>query len=230
MITVKKLTQKGNEKFKSFCEKKEISFNIDDFDTEEIEQSIEIDENKIFQNKYELGEYLYNSLKDFKADIDNGIWHFLVIIYHEQLLKNNKIGEIYRFFIDENKYFSSQRHLLKSVFDLYALYHNKPTLVKFLLLNAINETGDLFRIILENQDMVKNENFIKVAKTVFYDKKNQKLKKRNKEGGLRLINLYKQYERTYDLYSMPSEKILKNLISKHKEFKMFKKGFINKDF
>ena len=103
MIKLQKLTRESEKAFQRKCKSNEIAFNLHDFKTEEIESEIDINESKQFKNKFELGEYLYSLLKDI--DVSNNIWHFLVIVYHKQLLKNNKIGEIDRFFINDTKGF-----------------------------------------------------------------------------------------------------------------------------
>ena len=77
---------------------------------------------------------------------------------------------------------------------------------------------------------MKNKTFVEVARTIFYDEKKKKNKPSSVDGVLRLVDLFHQYERTYDLYSMPSEYFIKNLLSKHPEFDKFKKGFLNKTF
>lgn len=216
MIKLRKLTETEDQKFKILCDKDDLSSNdlgIGKFTGEEIHIDVEIDEGKKFNNKFELGEYLYEKLSNIPMDANT--WHYLVSVYHKQLLQNNgKIGETARFYINTSR----PRHLLKSVFDLYSFYHKDAELIEFLLLNPINKSGKLFMDIVVSQHIMKNINFIQVAKTLFYDKKNKKIKTGIKQDFLRLVALFKQYERNYDLYSMPADRILKNLISKHSEF------------
>ncbi len=222
MIKLKKLTGRGNERFLDLCRKNDSSgsnFDIEKFTTEEISENIIIDPSKIFVNKLELGEYLYEKLKDIS--VENSVWHFLVIVYHKQLLKDGKIGEIDRFYIDPQKSYYPFTHLLKPVFDLYSFYYDKKDLIDFLLLNPINETGQLFLETVKRQDMMKNQSFIQVSRKLFYDDKNKKIKRGIQNDLRRLIALFKQYERAYDLYSMPAEKILKNLITRHQEFEIY---------
>ena len=228
MIELARLSRQANQKFKQVCESYDDNsdgkpLDINDFSTEKLSYSVEIDEHKEFANKFALGQYLYATLKG--KDVESGAWHFLVIIYCQQLLnKDHKIGSIERFFIDSAIPYYPFAHLLKPVFDLYCLYHETPELIKFLLLNPVNKSGGLFLETVKRQDLVQNENFIKVSRKLFYDEKNEKIKKggNSKDIILRLVSLFRQYERAYDLYSMPAEMILKKLLSKHAELKKFK--------
>ena len=225
MIELRKLTEAEDQKFKEFCEQHDPSrHNLDikkiQGDAISSNRDVEIDEDKEFNNKYDLGGYLYEKLKDIPMDPQT--WHFLIIVYHKQLLNSEgKIGEVARFYIDPQKSYYPFTHLLKPIFDLYNFHHGNIELIKFLLLNPVNESSRLFLETVKRQDMMKNENFIRVCKDFFYDEKNNKIKRGVEGSLLRLITLFKQYERTYDLYSMPSNKIMKNLISKHEEFNKF---------
>lgn len=231
MIKLKKLTVTEDQEFKKLCEKwnsnvennniKNNILDIDSFLGEEISTRVEIDENKKFNNKFELGKYLYEKLN--AVPMDSKIWHFIVIVYHKQLLrKDRKIGEIDRFYIDDRKSFYPFTHLLKPVFDLYRSQRRYITRIKFLLLTPVNENGSLFLEIVKRQDIMKNINFIEVSEKFFYDKRKNKPKRGAQAGVLRLIDLFKQYERTYDLYSMPADKIMSVLMSKHEEFNKFR--------
>ncbi len=228
MIKLRRLTVQEDEEFKIWCAKDGlINNNLDqeDFPGEAISTNVEIDEDKTFDNKFELGKYLYERLGSIPENTDTRVWHFLVIVYHKQLLKNNgEIGETGRFYLDIQKSFHSSPHLhlLKSVFDVYNFYSKSTESIKYLLLNPINESSKLFLEIVKRQDIMKNKNFIQASRILFYDDKENKIKRGVEEATLRLIDLFKQYERTYDLYSMPADKILDNLISKHEEFNTFK--------
>ena len=236
MIKLQKLTPKAEAEFKKICQTKDLfeyELKIEDFKTSNVELDIEIDKTKIFNNKFELVEYLYSKLKDLEI-IENSIWHFLVIVYYKQLISSkvkNGVGKgLDRFFIKKERTYYPHTHLLKAPFDFYSFYTTTPQDINFLLLNPVNEGGQLLLEIIKRQDIMKNKNFIEVVKTILYDKRKKKIKRGFKDGILRLIDLFKQYERSYDLYSMPAKDILEKLIVKHKEFNKFKTGLFNKTF
>ncbi len=65
---------------------------------------------------------------------------------------------------------------------------------------------------------------MKVARRFFYDENTKSLKKdigSIKESIIRLIKVWKQYERSFDMYRMPSEEIINKLLIKHNEFRKF---------
>ena len=137
-----------------------------------------------------------------------------MLIYHKQLLKNGtELGEEKRFFIDTTDSYYRSRHLLKNTFDFYKFYHKNPSDIKFLLLNPVNENSDSFLQITKRQNIMKNKNFILVSKKLIFDAKKEKLKTGHDKLIARLIHLWQQYERTFDLYSMPYKQIIK-LINK----------------
>ena len=236
MIPLRQLTRKGNSKFRRWCEKNDPSesLNLEVFQSESMSNLVEIDgivikidESKIFSNKFELGAYLYEKLEH--CPVNDRIWHFLTVVYHNQLLrKDGSIGEFNRFYLKKQLKHRHSRHLLQPVFNLYSLYHKQPELIRFLLLGPVNEAAKVFLETVQRQDLMKNENFIRVSKRIFYDEKNNILKPKISQYFLRLIALFMQYERTYDLYSMPVDRILNDLINKHPEFDRFKSGFFTK--
>lgn len=217
MIELRRLTAEEDKKFQELCKIDDNNLDIKNFPGKKLSSVVELNEDKKFNNKFELGKYLYEKLSNIPVDIKT--WHFLVIAYHKKLLNSKgKIGETKRFYINSEKRYYPFTHLLKPVFDLYSFYRDTPDSIEFLLLSPVNESGKLFLETVKRQDMMKNINFIEVSRRLFYDEKKKKLKKGIAESILRLITLFKQYERTYDLYSMPADKILENLIRKHKEF------------
>ena len=213
MISLGKLTREADEKFlqKLKESKEDLNLNIEDFETKKIDE-IEIDEKKIFKNKFELAKYLYETLPN--TEIETRVWHFLVIIYHQQLLKKGKAGEIERFYYKDS-FHNKHIHLLKSPYEFYQLYSKKPDLIEFLFSNPVNENGAFFLEITKRPSIMRNRQFIKVCKQLFC-----------KEGKIvgsvdllkRLITLFNQYDRTYDMYGMPSEKIISDLLTRHSEF------------
>ena len=224
MIRLKRLTKTADQNFKNICENwnpdaPENILDIQDFPAKDLSAYIQIDENKRFNNKFELGKYLYETLKGI--DIDARSWHFIVIVYHQQLLrKDRKIGAVDRFYISYCPY----AHLLKSTFDLYNTYHDNAELIEFLLQGPVNTANILFTETVKRPDMMKNEQFIRVCRKLFYKENEKKIKRGISSSIIRLIDVFKQYERTFDLYSMPAKIILQRLISKHKEFDVFRKG------
>ena len=227
-MQIKQLTNVATNQMKDMLlqHKKEERTNwpslcIQDFEIEDvnIDTSIEVDERKQFNNKFELAQYLYEQLHQIPM-ISDGIWHFFMIVYQEQLFKDKQIKAVENYIVSESVRYPFT-HLLKPTYDLYRFYSKTPETVEFLLLNPIHESGGLFLEIVKRQDIMRNRHFIEIIKEFFYDSRNKKLETGHIDYTLRLIALFKQYARTYDLYSMPKDMILDQLIKKHKEFERF---------
>ena len=231
MSYLKKLTTKGLKKLeldllKISREDTPVNLKIQDYESEEIE-NIQIDKNKKFDDKLSVGKYFLHVFpNDFLPCIK--VWNWLSILYYRQLLNNyEKIGDLRRVFISENYVRYPYRHLLKSPYDICKFYKNYKKKedclkeIEFLLKDKVNKNGGLYAKISENQDIRKNLEFLKVAKQLFYNKNTKSIKKNISEPTQRLIKVWKQYERSFDMYRMPANTIINKLLVKHKEFNKF---------
>ena len=108
-------------------------------------------------------------------------------------------------------------------YDICRFYKSKNALkeIEFFLQDKVNANGVFYRRIAENQDIVKNPTFIKVARQFFYNEKTKTLKKDITNPIQRLIKVWKQYERSFDMYRMPSKEVINRLLIKHDEFGIF---------
>lgn len=227
-VKLQKLTEKGMEKLEKeleqFREKSDsdIHININNYESQETD-NIEIDKDKLFDNKLSVGKYFLHIFpENFNPDIKT--WNWLSAFYYRQLLTSyGKIGELRRLFISKNHFYYPHRHLLKAPYDICRFYKNKNALdeIEFLLQDKVNINGGFYRQIAENQDIIKNPNFIKTARRFFYNEKTNSLKRNITSPVKRLIKVWKQYERSFDMYRMPSEKIISALLVKHDEFGVF---------
>ncbi len=219
------LTTRGNQKLERDLEKFRAhdtpfpKINIDDYEAKETD--IEVDENKRFSNKLDVGKYFLGVFQDTPPK--PRMWNWLSVLYFEQLLNTQgKVGELQRLFVSD-KFYSWHLRLLMVPHDVCKFYRHNINEIDFLLRDPVNVNGRLYMGIVERQDIVKNHNFIGVARKLFYDEKEQVIKKGGaSENGIgRLIKLYKQYERSFDMYRMPSETVIDKLLKRHKEFDRF---------
>ncbi len=201
--------------------------NIDDYESEEI-PSVEVNQNKQFESKFSVGKYFLHIFpEDFQPC--EKTWSWLSALYYRQLLSasGKKIGELDTMFISENYSRWPKRHFLKAPYDICKFYKNKDgglNEIRFFLLDPVNRNGALYRRISENQDIRKNLEFMRVAKRLFYDESKKSIK-RNATGAIqRLIKVWKQYERSFDMYRMPSQTVIDKLLKKHDELNKFIRG------
>ena len=231
-IFIKKLTSKGMSKLeKDLQEIKENNISnpsiiSDRYESEEI-KNIQIDKDKVFEDKLSVGKYFLRVFSNgFQPCI--GVWNWLSIFYYKQLLNNRRtIGELQRLFIYENFSDYKFRHLLKVPYDMCMFYKKVKGIdlneIRFLLMDKVNINGEFYRQFVERPDIRKNLRFIEVSKILFYNEETKKFKKELNVGEdvSRLIKVWKQYERSFDMYRMPSEEIINKLLRKHNEFFKF---------
>ncbi len=227
-MKLQKLTSKGMTKMeqdltKFYSENKVTpQMDIKHYESEEISEfNITIDKNKLFDNKLSVGKYFLHIFPDTFEPCNN-TWNWLSVLYYNQLLNlHGKVGELRRLFISDNYSYYPYRHLLKAPYDICRFYKDNLDDVKFLLLDKVNKNSTFYRRIAENQDIIKNPEFMKVARQFFYDEKTKSIKDGVTDIIQRLIKVWKQYERSFDMYRMPAEDIIKKLLKQHDEFQLF---------
>ena len=227
-MKLRQLTQKGMKKLEADLEKHRQENSIDPiidinrYESQEV-NGIEVDKSKQFDNKLSVGKYFLHIFPDkFQPDIK--IWNWLSVLYYRQLLNiQKKIGELQRLFISEYYSYYPYRHLLKVPYDICKFYKEDLDRVKFLLLDKVNRSGVLYRRIAENQDIKKNQIFMEIASRVFYDRNRKSIRQGIDitDAITRLIQVWKQYERSFDMYRMPSKEVIEKLLSRHDEFGQF---------
>ena len=226
-MILRELTRKGMYSLESdilkFREIEHPEIDVDKYESKQVGEEFNIDDKKIFRSKLEAGKYFLEALKEHEPS--QGVWNWLSLVYFKQLLnKKNRIGEVQRIFISpRKKTFYPTTNLLMPPYDICRFYKNDLKQIDFLLTDSINRNGSLYLEIAKRNDIVKNINFIKVARELFYDTKLKKIKPggAKKKNVLRLIKIYKQYERGFDMYHMPSDRMIEIIYKKHKELSMF---------
>ena len=210
-------------------EEKKINpqLNINDYEAKELSgfEAVKVDENKFFTSKMSVGKYFLHIFPD-KFNPCPGTWNWLSVLYFQQLLPNQTVGDLRTIFVPKHHSFYPYRHLLKAPYDICKFYKNYigeeswSKEIDFILMDNVNISKELYRRIAESQDIVKNHEFIKTARKLFYNEQKKSLKRKVPDGIKRLIKIWKQYERSFDMYRMPSQHFLK-LLNQHEEFLPF---------
>ena len=227
-MELKKLTTKGMDTLMKDLERFSLKsgmnpqMNINHYESEKIVGfNITVDKNKEFTNKLSVGKYFLHIFQDSFYPC-NKTWNWLAVLYYKQLLNTHgKVGEQIRLFIPSNYSRYPHRHLLKSPYDICNFYKDNLKKIDFLLLDLVNMNSTFYYRIAENQDIIKNPGFMTVARQFFYDEKTKSLRPGVTNITQRLIKVWKQYERSFDMYRMPSDLIINKLLSKHDEFRPF---------
>jgi hypothetical protein len=184
-----------------------------------------------FKSRYQLALYLDSLIPESQAGEiarDIGFWTWLSLFYFEQLspLRNDgtrKIGQLVRYIPSISDFRTYYRHLLIGPWLAYRAHGDKPELSKVVLAGPPDQPGELAEQLLSRQEIITNANVLSVAKTLYLDANDRP---KSGSGGSRqgsprrFAAVLAQFDRTYDLFTMPSEELLEFLPREFDRFKV----------
>ncbi len=181
-----------------------------------------------FANRYELGVYLVEQLKDKDAQKvigDSGFWSLLALFWFDQLcpLKadgSRKPSMVYNYILSEN-YNHRPRHAIFTTWQLVELYGEFS---HYLLSRELPVRGELIEQLMARQYFLSCTGVMQAASTLYYDPELKTFKKgaagRTSAGCVyRFVNWLQQLEINYDLFSINSDDLISLM---PKEFDRFK--------
>ena len=227
-MNLKQLTNSGMSQLQrdiaSMRDKTNPQIYIDRYDSRPI-ADVSVDSHKQFTDKYEIGEYFTEVFSESGLTLTSEIWNWLSLLYYKQLLNPyRQIGEVERLFIFPKRSHNTYPyvHLLKVPYDFYKYYRDKDRLdlISFLLRQPVNINRGIYLEIVKRPKIMKNHNFMGVIKHLFSE--GDQIKRNYSDKVTRLIRLYQQYDRSFDMYRLSPRDFLKKLASdKHKEFHQY---------
>ena len=231
-------TDKGIEKFEEVLVslKETKKFIIPDFNSEpfskEFEYDIEIDENKIFDSRMDIGKYLYEKIDgegiiNVKILENNiGFWSWLSYIWIRNFCEFGNNGEIKKIqdsvrFIYNRSWRRYYRHFVAFPYYFYKMHGEENSML--FLHKKPYVGGDITESFVSSQDILVSKPVIEAISTLYWDKKNKKQKNgitsKNKPGtNRRLKKVLNQFKLNYDLNNTKSGDIIDLL---PKEFDRF---------
>jgi hypothetical protein len=231
MVLVRKLTLQGINAFEQFISElrsdptKSVPVNILTHPTTSEELPVQLSvEDKTFQSRLQLGEYLYKLFSSQEAmafDRDPAVWGWLSLFYFDQLCpptsdSTRKIGEIARY-VPSVHAFRYYRHLLAGPYHIYKAYRDNPGLAQIVLFSPVDTITDYTEQLASRQDIVQNKAAIAAATRLYFNPQSGKAKRgaapnQHKPGTLRrFADLINQLDPTFDLYSMDAVQLLSKL-------------------
>ncbi|EIF51372.1 hypothetical protein [Sulfurovum sp. AR] len=202
-------------------------------------EAIEVVEKK-FETKLEMLQEIDNILKNPNrkdVDSDTHLWAWLSLFYFESIVKKDKNGNIALestniSYIPEitiwNRYY---KHKILGPYLIYKMHQDHLEDTYPLLKTRPDQMGEFMGNVMGRQSMVSNKTIIKLLKKLYWDEKNESLKKGASSrigksgssagsGSISRLGVYlKQLDMTYDLHSIPLEKLLELLPKEYNKFK-----------
>lgn len=227
MKKIRILNKEGIEEFKKYINRlndenhRELPELDDKKYSNQYEKDIEIDENKKFESRLDLGAYLseiFNSHNIKKNEVvgqgKEGLWTWLAYVWFDQITNNkSNLGRLERYICDQRWH----RYYVHMILGAYYIYESLGReRAKLFLSTPPYVIHDLNDHLGCYQYIVGYPNIVDVALRLYWDDKENKPKSgignKNKPGNIRRFpNIIRQLHLNYDLYSMPPEKILQLL-------------------
>jgi len=212
------ITQDQAEEIKKLTEDNDLTENLN---------IGEIEKDKIFRNRFEMGKYISTYVDYDEFYTDKGLWAWLSCLYFDQLLAPKKelllLGSEYRY-IPDNGRMRYYRHLLRMPCLLYQKYDDASKI--FLSIPCYRHSDFVEQS--QKSKMLNNPRMIQLCENLFYDKKKETLKKgiatnKKQPGSFRRLvsTVTEQLYMNYDLYEMDSDKIMEILPD---EFEKWQEG------
>ncbi|RLI76483.1 hypothetical protein DRP05_12820 [Archaeoglobales archaeon] len=235
MIPLRIMLSEGEDQFRKYIQQVKIDSSISRPDlnqnrySKEFSPKIEVEEKVSFESKFDLAKYLYDLFDKAgvtRKDVlkEKGLWTWLAYLWFDQLtndLKNILKREEYYICTEPSNYRRYYLHLVASPYIIYSLFINSRYGVHIsmpFLYNEVWKSNDFAEHVAPNQFIISHENLVDTIYKLYYDESKNRPKKgvtdRNKPGSIRrFVKVIRQFELTYDIYSMTSDQIIELLPS-----------------
>lgn len=233
-MKLRKLTEVGTREFQGFLDRlrnandEPIPLHLleDEYSSNELDLDIEV-ESLEFRRRYDLGVYLGHKLKvcnqqEISADI--GLWTWLALFYFDQLCPKTQDGQRKP---DRNDNYVLSRekncHHRHAIRTTYLFVREYGSTAFFMLTNPLRKRGELTEQLSARPYHISCRGVIEAASMLYFDPV-LKIPKKGAAGkgagtSRRFARVLKQFELTYDLYSMGVNEVLRILPREFEKFK-----------
>ncbi|OAI41706.1 hypothetical protein AYO40_02620 [Planctomycetaceae bacterium SCGC AG-212-D15] len=198
--------------------------------SEPLDAQIEIDD-RDFDSRLEWAKYIDEKLegKGLKnVERDVGLWAWLALFHVKRLLPSKKngrkkLGEAAMWVPQINDYRRYYRHLLAGPYRIYRAHRTEPNSALILLGGPFGSHGEVVEQFASRLEIVTNRGLIESLTMLYWDANGGRLRRGagGKDAGSarRLADVLRQFDLTWDLYSLSSPSFLGLL---PKEFDRFR--------
>lgn len=186
-------------------------------------------ENKTLSTRYEAAKYLDEILVKTRVphvDRDAGVGAWLTLFFFDQLFppyKERKLVERAAYIPEPQNYQRYYRHLLFGPLLIFRTYRAEPKRAMAFLCRPLHIRGDIVEQLASRQEIISNPAVVELATHLYYDPSTGTTKKwaGGKGGGSprRLADILRQFDKTWDLYSMSLNEFLDILPTEFEKFR-----------
>lgn len=188
--------------------------------------NVNIDENRTFKTRIELGEYIEKLFTEKKIQRSSVIertdmWSWLAYVWLDQLL-DGKTPKESAWYICSSAYNRYYRHVVASSYYILSIHGKENS--RIFLDRPLTTRGELAEQFASRQHIISSVEIVKVISMLYWDKKTQSIKPKAASKGIggtsrRFGSILNQLILTYDLHGMDPAAIIKIL---PKEFDKWK--------
>ena len=158
------------------------------------------------------------------AEKDSGFWSWCSVFLFDRLCKTSgssfKPGELPIWIAEPNNYRRYYRHYLASIWSVYAAHKSREDKLKVLLNGSVNTPGELWAQVAATETLITNPSMIDALYGIYWDEaKNERKKGSGGSSPRRLTKVLKQFDKTYDFFSMSGDEIINLLPAEFDRFK-----------
>lgn len=232
MAAVRRLTNEGRERFRNWLQQgaphpAPVDLLTDPAASEALDHTATV-EQRGFESRFELGEYLLAKLSGLPAAsirFDEGLWDWLSLFYLDELLPPDVAGkrqvkQVYRYSCElKNRLWS--RHIVRMSW--MALRDHGPA-ARVMLAFPIDKQPETLEQIGGQQEAFGARPVVELADRLYWDGERDALKRgaQGKKDGTprRLVRFMRQLRRTYDPPEMTVDELLEVLPREFERWKL----------
>jgi len=243
MIEIRELTELGIQRFDSYLrelDNSEESIPKPDLNVEQLsrtlnlEQKIFIDENKTFENRLDIGNYLYQKLSLAGISRENvitekpeqwmNVWSWLTYVWVKQFVPvKNGVHQVRAMsrFLGSNDWRRFYRHFISTPYYIFSLHksHNSKLFLKC----PPSIHNEMMEQIGSRQWIISSKQLVELAHTLYWNREEDKSKRgasgKGKGTARRFGKVMNQFMLTYDIHQLNIQEILELLPSEFNEWK-----------
>ena len=202
--------------------------------SDDLPVQIDVAPERRFARRFEAAEYLYRALAPLRHPLyhhierDRGVWAWLSLLWFDQLCPEEhgrrRPGELARWvpsFGDARRYY---RHLLFGPYAIYCTHHDRPERALCLFCQPLHVVGHIYYQLASCQNLITSAPVTEVATSLYYDARLDGLRRGSQTHGaegsvFRFAAVLMQFDRTFDLHTIPSDRLLHILPDEFRRFR-----------
>jgi hypothetical protein len=191
-------------------------------------------EHRTFGSRLAATEYLFTVFNEAgitMPELDRGLWAWLSLLYFDELCPKDdrgrrKPGDRARWIPQTESSREYYRHLLAGPYRIFVAHRDNPHCARLVLSGPLHTPGELVEQLASRKEYITNPGIMEAAARLYFDPVANRPRPgattTNRGGTIRrFIDVLRQLDCTWDLYSFTADDILDKLPREFDRFKVF---------